>query len=291
MRRPRWRSRLSRLLRALAEAVDPAPEGFDLDAAPSFWADRVREAGAAPGGLRRVGTRVFGREEPDETRAGVAEQPPREHHMAPRHEVRPEQHRPEAEQPPEQPAPPTALRSHQRRTPLVRPRPIRRSGLRREPPSHPGQLADEQAPDRTAPRTGSQRPPGWRDATPTSVPTPPADAVPVVRPLPSTPAPLPHAPAATPPPSAAQRPVATPHPPVTTREQPPTTPPAPVPLVRAGTPDPTPPPPPPPAPPAPAGVGQWPDLPPREPPAPAVLPPLESSLRRLTRLATEQAAT
>lgn len=44
-RRP-WRSRLSRLLRDLAETIDPAPAGLNLDGAPAVWADHVRAASA-----------------------------------------------------------------------------------------------------------------------------------------------------------------------------------------------------------------------------------------------------
>lgn len=55
-----WRSRLGRLLRTLAESVDPAPAGLDLTGVPEVWADRVRAA-ARSRGLGWVGTR--GREE------------------------------------------------------------------------------------------------------------------------------------------------------------------------------------------------------------------------------------
>lgn len=53
-----WRSRISRWLRNLAETLDPAPAGLDLDGAPAVWADRVREAAArGRGRVRPVGTR------------------------------------------------------------------------------------------------------------------------------------------------------------------------------------------------------------------------------------------
>ena len=53
-----WRSRISRWLRNLAETLDPAPAGLDLDGAPAVWADHVREAAArGRGRVRPVGTR------------------------------------------------------------------------------------------------------------------------------------------------------------------------------------------------------------------------------------------
>lgn len=51
-----WRSRVSRWLRNLAETLDPAPAGLDLDGAPAVWADHVRAANAR-GRVRPVGTR------------------------------------------------------------------------------------------------------------------------------------------------------------------------------------------------------------------------------------------
>jgi len=61
MPRRRWRSRVSRLLRGWAERLEPAPgdavaTGFDLSAAPPVWAERVRTAAAARGGLVVTGT-------------------------------------------------------------------------------------------------------------------------------------------------------------------------------------------------------------------------------------------
>lgn len=57
MPRVPWRSQLSRLLRSLADVVDPPPAGLDLDGAPRVWADHVRAAAARN---RRESLRVAG---------------------------------------------------------------------------------------------------------------------------------------------------------------------------------------------------------------------------------------
>ncbi len=49
----RWRDRLARWLRGVAETLDPAPFGLDLTSAPEVWADHVRAAARRAGRTAR----------------------------------------------------------------------------------------------------------------------------------------------------------------------------------------------------------------------------------------------
>lgn len=357
MPRHRWRSRLSRLLHSLAEALEPAPGvvdpgvvdpgGFDLSGAPPAWADRVRAA-ARNGGLTRVGTGRW---------QGVSSSG--EHPWG--QSATPEPQSPRAQSP--------GWRSRIVRGPLVVPRPLRASSRTTgEVParatgsySAAADTPDTQAPtpgDATVTAPGTVASSGRRSAAssaresgaPSAVPSPPTRSGPLVRPAPPRgtaltapselrrpvpdwfgpeglePAPGSSAPApgtrshpegwpATPEHavtsehavmpeySASSEPPATPEPPAAAPRTPlrlvPSSDPA-TPRQHSATPHAPVDPDLPPsfrtaarvaAAPAAATTGQWPELPARPLDAAPQEYPLEPSLRRLTRLATEQAAT
>lgn len=163
----RWRNRLARWLRGVAETLDPAPFGLDLSDAPEVWADHVRAAARRAGRTSRPPLRWRWSARRPRTEAGSR----RTDVPTPTEPPRPDQDL--AAFPPEVTPPPTPPAETSRRPPpfrsgpLVRPRPPRSPGTDdREPAPARRPNRPEPEPDRRGPLVRPRRDRGPAAAAP-----------------------------------------------------------------------------------------------------------------------------